>query len=148
MKKLIALALIASLGLTSIANAQIRKIPAAVTEAFAAKYPVAKNVSWADKITSFQAEFDMDTHKYEAEFNSKGVWQKTEKTLSEEEIPLTVKDGLSKTKYADWEIKYQKEIINNSGATEYRLYAKKNDLQKKYLYFNMEGTLIRDAITL
>ncbi len=147
MKKSFALALLALFS-TAALNAQIRKIPAAVTEAFSAKYPTAKNVSWVDKITAYQAEFAMDTHEYEASFNGKGIWEKTEKKLSEEEIPSAVKDGLSKSKYADWEVKYQKEIVNSSGGTEYRLYVKKNDLQKKYLYFNAEGQLLKDAISL
>ncbi|MEO5942280.1 MAG: PepSY-like domain-containing protein [Ferruginibacter sp.] len=128
--------------------AQIRKIPAAVTDSFSAKFPEAKNLEWGDRITVFEATFDMDDHKYQASFNSDGNWKKTEKFLTDDEVPSAVKDGLAKSKYSDWEIKANVEVTRDDDSLQYRLFAKKNDLQKKYLYFNTDGKLIRDSITL
>ena len=42
------------------ANAQIRKIPAEVTNAFAEKYGGAKNVEWKDNLSVFVAGFEQD----------------------------------------------------------------------------------------
>ena len=148
MKKFFALMLLASFVLTTSVSAQIRKIPAAVTSAFAAKYSDTKNVSWSDKITAFEASFDMDTHHYQASFNSKGEWKKTEKTITAEELPVAVTDGLSKSKYKDWTVTSWRDISYKDSAHEYRLFVKKNGLQKKYLFFNDNGQLLRDAITL
>jgi hypothetical protein len=129
-------------------SAQLRKIPAAVTEAMKEKYPGATDISWSDNITNFEAKFNLDEHEQAASFTKKGVWKRTEKSISNDEIPADVKDGLSKSKYNDWEIQSAKEIIDNANKHQYRLLMKKNDLQKKYLFFNTEGVLIRDAITI
>jgi hypothetical protein len=134
--------------MASTASAQLRKVPAVVTEALKAKYPDAQNVSWDDNITNFEASFELDNHQQTASFTKKGTWKRTEKTLREEELPDAVKEGLSKSKYTDWEIQSYKEIIESSGKHQYRLLVKKNDVQKKYLFFNTEGVLIRDAITI
>ncbi|HXB43014.1 MAG TPA: PepSY-like domain-containing protein, partial [Puia sp.] len=86
--------------------AQIRKIPAEVTEALKVKYPDAENVSWKDKLSVFAASFEMNNEKYEARFTDKGEWKSTEKEITENDLPDQVKDGLEKSKYADWEMKY------------------------------------------
>ncbi len=130
------------------AFAQIRKIPADVTNAFTAKFPGATNVSWADKVTGFEATFDFNSHKQQATFSSKGTWKKTEVTISEEETPSAVKDGLQKSKYNDWEDRTYVLLTESGGKEFYRIYVKKNDLQKKYLYFNKDGQLVKDSITL
>jgi hypothetical protein len=41
-----------------------------------------------------------------------------------------------------------KIIYRPGGVERYRLKVGKNDLQKKYLYFNKDGRLVDDAITL
>ena len=69
------LALVLSVGLTYTVNAQIRKLPAEVTNSFSEKYPDAKNVEWKDKLSNFSADFEWKDEKYEAHFNKKGDWQ-------------------------------------------------------------------------
>lgn len=128
--------------------AQIRKIPGEVTDAFATKFPGATNVSWSDKVTGFEATFDLNNHRQQATFSSKGSWKKSELTLSAEEVPANVKDGLQKSKYNDWEDRTYVLVTEDNGKELYRVYVKKSDLQKKYLYFNKDGQLVKDAITL
>src|ERR1700716_2904689 len=96
MKKILLMFLLAlSLG----SFAQMRKIPAAVTEAFKEKYPHADQVEWRDKLTSFAATFLDDGIKYEARFNKKGTWQQTESPTNDSALPPAVKSGLEKSKY-------------------------------------------------
>lgn len=129
-------------------HAQLRKVPGAVTDALKEKYPAAEKVEWKDKITVFQANFEMDGTSYAARFNSKGEWQSTEKTISETDLPASVKDGFEKSKYSDWEIKSVSLISLPEDKTQYHLFVAKSDLQKKNLLFNPEGKLLRDSITL
>jgi hypothetical protein len=129
-------------------SAQIRKVPAEVTDAFKAKYPDAVKVEWGDKVTAFEATFEQETHKFQSNFSSKGEWKFTEKFLTPEELPAPVKDGFDKSKYSDWDIISHVEVTEANGTHQYRLYVKKNDLQKKFLYFNTDGKLAKDAITL
>jgi len=146
MKKLIFVSLLFISILPSFA--QIRKIPSEVTQALKDKYPNADNVSWKDKLTVFAATFEMNNEKYEVRFTDKGVWKSTEKEISESEIPAEIKDGFEKSKYAEWELKNTWLIQLPDDAIQYRILVAKSDLQKKNLFFNSEGKLLKDNITL
>lgn len=133
---------------TGVANAQIRKIPASVTETFKQKYPSADNVEWKDKLSVFTATFDLDGKKHEARINNKGEWLSTEESLEETELPAEVKEGFDKSKYSDWKVEESHKIELPGDKVEYRLEVAKNDIQKKNLVFNSKGKLLRDKITL
>jgi hypothetical protein len=128
--------------------AQIRKIPAEVTEALKQKYPDAGNVSWKDKLTVFSASFEMNNEKYEARFTDKGEWKSTDKEITESDLPGEIKDGLSKSKYADWEIKSVTHIDLPDNKVQYRIQVAKSNVQKKNLLFTSEGQLMKDNVTL
>jgi hypothetical protein len=148
MKKGFSLLMAIFLLTATVAFGQLRKIPAEVTEAFKVKFPDAKNVSWSDKVTSFEASFEDKAEKLQASFSSKGEWKKTEKQLVVADIPAAIKDGLKATKFAEWTIKSAIEINDTDGKHEYRLVVEKSALQKKNVYFSPDGALIRDAVTL
>ena len=128
--------------------AQVRKIPSEVTEAFKQKYQDATNVEWRDKLSNFSAIFESDNQHYQARFNSKGEWQLTEYEIEESDLPEEVKDGFEKSKYADWEIGTIYKIDLSDGSFQYRIETIKNDVRKKNLYFNSEGRLVKDRITI
>ena len=132
----------------NVAQAQLRKVPADVTEAFKTKFPAAKNVEWKDKLTAFLASYEKDGVKYQSKFNSKGEWLQTEKEIEEDDLPAEVKDGLSKSKFTEWKIKSVAEIENNNNDIQYRLFVRKSGIEKKYLYFDKDGKLIKDSITI
>jgi len=147
MKSLLALSLIFTI--YSAAEAQVRKVPGSVTDAFKAKYPSASNVEWHDHLSGFTAAFDNNGTHYEAKFNNKGVWQSTENKINESDIPAAVKDGLQKSKYADdWKIKDVYKIAIPEDKLQYRLEVKKGDIQKKNLLFSSEGKLLKDNLTI
>lgn len=128
--------------------AQVRKLPSEVTEAFKLKYPNATNVEWRDKLSNFSAVFEEGDQQYEARFNSKGEWQMTENEIDENDLPEEVREGYEKSKYADWEIGTVHKIELADGSFQYRIESVKSDVRKKNLYFNSEGRLIRDRITI
>jgi hypothetical protein len=128
--------------------AQFRKIPAEVTDAFYAKYPVAKKVEWKDKLSSFVATFELEGESHEARFTNKGIWEQTETKLEESKIPTSVNDGFSKSKYADWEVKYASEIKLPGDTVNYKMIVAKSKAEKMNLTFNSNGKLLRDSRTL
>ena len=132
----------------SISVAQVRKIPSEVTEAFKDKYPNATNVEWRDKLSNFSAAFESESVHYQARFNSKGEWQLTENEIGESDLPEIVQDGFDKSKYADWEMGMIHKIELADGSVQYRIEAGKGDVRKKNLYFNSDGRLIKDRITI
>jgi len=131
-------------------HAQIRKVTAEVTNAFASAYPAAINVTWKDNLTNFEAQFDLSGDHAVAKFNSKGEWIETTRDMRFENLSFAVKDGFAKSKYKDWNQKEIKELTAKKKETLYRLYVNKEDghLLKKYLYFNTQGQLVKDALTL
>jgi hypothetical protein len=149
MKKIfIATLLLGAVSFAQTVNAQIRKIPAEVTNAFSEKYDDAKNVEWRDNLTSFVASFEKDGEKYEAKFNKKGAWQSTEKELEISDLPRKVSDGFEKSKYSEWEVKSVYEIELPGDVTQYRVRVAKSDIQQKNLLFNSKGKLLKDNLTL
>lgn len=149
MKKIFSLVLLMSaLAFTYKAGAQIRKIPAEVTNAFSEKYADAKNVEWKDKLSYFASSFEWKGDKYEAHFNKKGEWLNTEKELQVSDLPSVVKDGFDKSKYTDWETKSVYRIDLPEDQVNYRVHVAKSSVQKKILLFNAEGKLLKDNLTL
>jgi hypothetical protein len=129
------------------ANAQLRKIPGAVTESFKTKYASASNVEWKDRLSSYVATFEQGGQKHDAYFDDDGTWKHTDIEIEESDLPSAVNDGFQKSKYTDWDIDRVEKIEKNDGNTEYRLHIKKGDIRKKNLLFNSEGKMLKDKIT-
>ena len=128
---------------------QVRKIPAAVTDAFANQYPDASNVKYEDYIITVHVHFNTDTGKMTAKYNSDGNWKETERGWVYDSLSADVKDGFKKSKYAvDWQVKETAIIYAPGNETRYRIKVEKSDLQKKYLFFDTKGRLVREALTI
>jgi len=133
---------------TTATFAQLRKIPAEATNAFTAKYPAASNVEWKDKLSGFTADYTIEDIKYTASFNNKGDWENTEQEIVPADLPAVITDSYNKSKYADWTIGKVHKIDIHNDAVQYRVEAVKNDIQKRNLYFNTKGRLLKDKITI
>ncbi len=151
MKKLLYCLLIGGfVMMTATSHAQFRSIPSVVTDSFKMQYPKASSVSWSDKVSAFQATFTMDTEKYVARYSSKGEWQGSTKKITKDALPAPVKDGLSKSKYADpdWEIRSVTTRYLPGNVIQYSILVYKSGLQKKNLLFSSMGQLLKDDSTL
>ena len=146
-RKFLVIAMIFGLAMGS-AQAQIREVPAAVKEVFDKQYPDAQNVVYKDLLASVQVHFTEGDEKFIAKYNNKGMWRETEKEWNFGHLSQEVKDGFSKSKYADWEVEETKIMYRPTNKEFYRVKVKKSDLQKKYLLFNGEGRLVEEDITL
>lgn len=133
---------------SSISFAQIREVPELVKEAFDTQYPDADSVEYKDNIVSVDVHFTQNGEKMKAQYTNKGRWRETEKLWSFDQLPADVKDGFNKSKYADWEVSETKIVTRPGGVERYRVKVGKNDLQKKYLFFNKTGRLMEEQITI
>lgn len=147
MKKSLAILLLGLIAAVT-SFAQLRNVPAAVTEAFKTKYPAASEVSWKDNLTNFEADFSDNGVPASAKFNSKGSWLETSRQLNYDQLSAAVKDGFHKSRFAEWEVKEVQEISEKGKETRFRLLVRKSGLEKKYLFFDEKGQLKREAITL
>jgi len=141
-KTLVLFFLAASLVTSATLYAQIRKIPAEVTDAFKAKFPDATNVEWKDNLSSFQASFRFKEAEWTADFSSDGTWKESAKKMTFETLPAEVKEGFNKSKFSDWSPGSVTYIEKSDNSISYKIFAEKSSLvQKRFLYFNKQGQL-------
>jgi hypothetical protein len=134
--------------LSGIAFSQIREIPKAVEETFSNQYKGASNIDFKDQLVRVDVYFDLEGEKMIASYTNKGLWKETQKEWSFDKLPQEVKDGFDKSKYADREVEDVIVLYLPGGIEQYRLKAKKSGVEKKYVYFNPRGRLLRESVTL
>jgi hypothetical protein len=128
--------------------AQIREIPKAVEETFSNQYNGASDIDYKDQLTRVDVHFELNGEKMIASYTNKGIWKGTEKEWEFDKLPEEIKDGFNKSVYAGREVEETKVLYLPGGGTQYRVKAKKNGVEKKYLFFNTTGRLLRTSITL
>ena len=127
---------------------QIREIPRIVEETFSNQYPGATQIDFKDQLVRVDVYFELDGENMVASYTNKGLWKETQKEFSFERLPDAVKEGFGKSKYADREVDEVVVLYLPGGHEQYRLKAKKSDVEKKHLFFNRSGRLLRETITL
>ncbi len=151
MKKIFSLMLCAGMFFPAMqpdAVAQLRKIPAEVTESFNEKYPDAANVQWKDRLVGYTAEFTIHDTAYLANYNNKSRWEGTEHNIDPADLPEEVNDGFDKSRYTDWTIEKVDKIELPDSKVQYRVLIASGDIKKRNLYFNTKGRMVKDKITL
>lgn len=129
-------------------NAQVTTIPEQAKENFFKQYPEAKNVRWENDVVNVNVRFELDSSQMNAEYNNKGIWKKTLKDWSYEQLPGDVKDGFGKSKYGNRKVTDTKVLYLPGYVIQYRLKVEKSDVEKKYLFFNTSGRLLRTTVAL
>ena len=148
MKKIFIIGLIGFAGFTTnLAFAQLRKIPAEVTNSLIDRFPNATNIEWQDQLVDYKVAFDDNGKKYEVKFTNKGGWKLTVLQLSIDKLPKRVSLGLLKTEYAEWEITGLAFIQSPKKNNLYKITVSKNSINKKVLLFNPDGKLVKDSFT-
>ena len=147
-KKIFLLVSVSFFVLANISFAQIREIPKAVEETFSQQYNGANNIDFKDQLVRVDVYFELKGDKMIASYTNRGIWKETEKEWSFDKLSEEVKDGFQKSKYADREVEETTVLYLPGGSEQYRIKAKKSGVDKKYLYFNTKGRLLRTSVTL
>ena len=127
---------------------QVTSIPEQAKENFFKQYPDAKNVKWANDLISVNATFEQDSGKLNAEYNNKGIWKRTLKDWSYEQLTNDVQDGFKKSKYAGKQVLEVKVMYLPGYVIQYRIKVEKNNIERTFLYFNPEGRLVRTNVAI
>jgi hypothetical protein len=127
---------------------QVTSVPEEAKENFARQYPDATNVSWSNNVINAGVTFELKGEKMYAEYSNKGIWKETYRDWEFIKLPDAVKDGFEKSKYAEWKVKSVKLVSYPGNIERYRIEVERNELQKKYLYFNTKGRLVRSSISI
>ena len=141
--------IIISIFLSSSAGfAQVTSIPDLAKENFFKQYPDAKNVQWQNDVVNVNARFEQDSNSLNAEYNNKGTWKWTLKEWTFDKLTTDIKEGFSKSKYASRQVLEVKVLYLPGYVIQYRLKVEKNDIERKFLFFNTEGRLVRTTVAL
>jgi len=105
-------------------------------------------LEWKDKISSFEADFKIGDKEMKAYFSSKGEWIKTESKHTFATLPLEVKDGFKKSKYADLSVVDVSQIDDSEKGEQFKVIVKKNEYTKRNLVFTKTGQLVSDNTSL
>lgn len=141
--------IIISIFLSSSAGfAQVTSIPDLAKENFFKQYPDAKNVQWQNDVVNVNARFEQDSNSLNAEYNNKGIWKWTLKEWTFDKLTTDIKEGFSKSKYASRQVLEVKVLYLPGYVIQYRLKVEKNDIERKFLFFNTEGRLVRTTVAL
>lgn len=128
---------------------QIRKIPAVVTDAFTRQYTNVSQVEYEDFLVQVNVHFVSDSTKMIAKYNNDGSWKETEKQWSFDNLPGEVKDGFAKSKYStEWKVTEAAIIYLPKDELRYRVKVEKGELQKKYLFFDKTGRMVKETLTI
>lgn len=133
---------------SSQSQAQIRELPAGVTDAFTQQYPDAQQVNYEDKLVYVLVHFNQQDSASTARYTSKGVWQWTETAVVFTSLPREVQEGFNKSKYLGWQVDHSFVVDMPGKVTRYKLQVEKSTVQKRNLFFNKRGRLISDNITM
>ncbi|GMN04689.1 hypothetical protein MTsPCn5_00770 [Croceitalea sp. MTPC5] len=78
--------------------------PKEVKETFEKMYPNENDPDWhIDKNGNYESNFKIDGIKYRADYNPDGTWIETETSISEKELPFTIRERLEQD-YKDCKI--------------------------------------------
>jgi len=127
---------------------QVTSIPEQAKENFFKQYPDAKNVQWENDVVNVNVRFEQDSNKMNAEYSNKGIWKRTLKDWSYEKVITDVKDGFNKSKYAGMQVLDVKMLYLPGYVIQYRIKVAKNEVERKFLFFNTEGRLIRTTVAI
>jgi hypothetical protein len=134
--------------ISSQVDSQVTSIPEQAKENFFKQYPDAKNVQWENDVVNVNVKFEQDTNKMNAEYNNYGIWKRTLKDWTFDKLITDVKEGFAKCKYADKQVLDVKVLYLPGYVIQYRLKVEKNDVERKFLFFNTDGRLIRTTVAL
>lgn len=130
------------------ACSQLSKVPDAVRQAFDRQYPLARKVEFTNEMVQTVVNFRQNDTSYTVRYTNSGDWQVSFRHLALGSFPEPVKDGFSKSKYADWKVDGSYEVLQPDLPRQFKISVEKNSLQKKNLIFSQGGRLLHDNLAL
>lgn len=139
MKKIMLSGLLA-LGVSAAAQAQkisSEKVPAAVTKAFALRYPTVKTVEWEKEDGNYEAGFKIDGVEYSVLLDATGNITETENEIPTDKLPAACLTYLS-TNHPQKKIKEAAQIIDAGSRVWYEV-----ELEHGDLIFDADGKFVK-----
>jgi hypothetical protein len=141
MKKIFSLLLLYAC-MAAASYAQKKNIPAAVTNAFNAKFPGAAEVKWEkENSKELEANFKWNNATVSANFGLDGSWVETETTINVNDLPVAVTSAIN-TKYPGAIFRLTEKIEKPGDKIFYEAVIKVNG-RKKELELLPDGSFVK-----
>lgn len=114
-----------------------KKVPGAVTAAFAKSFPAVKGAKWSKEDGAYEASFMRAGHKMSAIFDDAGGWKQTETAIPFTKMPEPAIKYL-RSHYKGMKIKETAELNMSDGSTQYEAEVKGMDV-----LFDDKGSFIK-----
>jgi hypothetical protein len=134
--------------LTITSYSQLKKVPVAVRESFSQQYPEAEVIAWDGALFNSSIRFMLDKKHMNSRYSNKGVWKYTEEKTSFEAVPEAVKSSFQCGKFKELAIQEVDIMYYPDASIQYRIKAGNNAVEKKFLYYDEEGKLVKQGITI
>ena len=129
---------------TLLSFAPPQETPKVVKEAFAHKFPSAKNQKWSlEKNQEWEAEFKMNKVEYSANFVENGTWKETEHSIEISQVLPEMQANLDKS-YSGYKIE-EAEISETKDGVVYEFEMKKGK-SKVEVTMNKSGKIVKSEI--
>ena len=114
-------------------------VPSAVTKAFKAKFPAAKEVEWNEGDEGFEADFYVGNDNKIVKFNESGTWLETQTNIDENKFPANIIKAV-KAKYPSVEVE-SVQMVETAKATVYNVNAS-NDKASYSIKLDKDGKIL------
>jgi len=104
-------------------------------------------VKWDNNVSSYLCHYEENGVAATAHYNMDGTWDFTEKKIHPNAVPAVVNDSFSKSKFSDYDVKEKAFVENTKGQSFYRFEVKKG-IDKKYLFFDKDGKLVKTSVSI
>lgn len=130
------------------ANAQIRnlgldKLAPEIKTAFQKKYPSTSEESWTIIDKTILISFKTGTEYYDAFFDEKGAWLRTETSILYDQLPQPVRDSLKSGEFSTWEKGSVLKVEYPGTAETYKVYVYSKDWNELEVRFDKSGKRIQ-----
>ncbi len=123
-------------------NKGLDNLSTEVRTAFSKKYAVSSEENWARVDHSILISFRSGNEYYDAFFDEKGKWLRTETAIRFEQLPKIVQDSLKTGEFSTWQKGSVLKVELPGAAENYRIYVYSKDWNEMEVNFDKSGKRI------
>jgi hypothetical protein len=138
------IAMVCLLAMVSV-RAQVVNVPGNAKEHFLKTYKNAKDETWSNNVTNYTVKFNDGGKVCRGHYDVDGSWSFTETLMDLGQMPKSVQESLSKSRFADWKTLGVTEIHNSKKQHLYRVEVSKG-IQKQFIFYDENGKEVKSSI--
>jgi len=123
-------------------NKGLDRLSSEIRTAFEKKYASTSEENWARVDNSILISFRSGNEYYDAFFDEKGKWLRTETAIRFEQLPKNVQDSLKTGEFSSWQKGSVLKVESPGAAENYRIYVYSKDWNEMEVNFDKTGKRI------